>query len=109
MVGLLTLVTSRVGSVTSTSLRVSRGDMRVISGPIAAVSSGALPGHSSTASGFSAPKAGQATLTQPARAIVHAHRFMVAPSLPDEGPGRHRGRPGPPATTSRRFVVAVVV
>ena len=53
MVGLVTLVTIRVGSVTSTCLRSSFGDMRTFSGPMVPGSSGTLPGQSSTTSGLS--------------------------------------------------------
>src|SRR6266849_2830617 len=79
MVGLLTLVTNRVGSVTSTSFRVNFGDMRTFSGPMLPVSSGTLPGHSSTTIGLSAPAAGQAAHNQVIRETVAAIRCMVAP------------------------------
>src|ERR1700751_5203234 len=52
MLGLVTSVMSRVGSVTSTCLRSSAGDMRTRSGPIFSVSFGTLPGHNSTTMGF---------------------------------------------------------
>jgi hypothetical protein len=78
MVGLVTLVTSRVGSVTSTSLRVSFGDMRTVSAPMSPVSSGALPGHRSTTSGLSAAAAGQATHSEVSRATAVRIRFMFA-------------------------------
>ena len=57
----MTLVTSRVDSVTSTCLRSSFGDIRTISSPIVPVSSGAGPGQTSTTIGLSAPAAGPAT------------------------------------------------
>src|SRR5439155_6444759 len=50
-VGLVTSVIIWVGSVTSTCLRSSAGDMRNRSGPMLPVSSGTLPGQSSTSSG----------------------------------------------------------
>src|SRR4249919_3435311 len=53
MVGLVTLVTIRVDSVTSTCLRSSFGDMRTNSAPMFPVSSGTFPGHSSTTAGLS--------------------------------------------------------
>ena len=52
MVGLLTLVTILVGSVTSTCLRSSFGDMRDFPGPTLSISSGTLPGQSSTTRGL---------------------------------------------------------
>src|SRR4051794_40740062 len=79
MVGLLTLVTNRVESVTSTSFLVNFGDMRTFSGPMLPVSSGTLPGHSSTTIGSSAPNAGQATHNQLSRQTAATMRFMVAP------------------------------
>src|SRR5690348_12003632 len=79
MVRLVTLVTSRVGSLTSTSFLVSFGDIRTVSGPIPPVSSGTLPGHSSTTSGLSAATAGHATDRQVNRETAAAIRFMVAP------------------------------
>src|SRR4051812_9081170 len=87
MVGLLTLVTRRVDSVISTSFRVNFGDMRTVSGPILPVSSGTLPGHSSTTSGLSAPATGHVTHNQVIRETATAIRFMVAPlfSLPVSG------------------------
>src|SRR5215831_9535881 len=81
MVGLVTLVTIRVGSVTSTCLRSSFGDMRTFSAPMLPVSSGALPGHSSTTRGLSAAATGQATHNQATREAVDAKRFMVGPLL----------------------------
>src|SRR5262245_60613405 len=84
-VGLVTLVTSRVGSVTSTSLRVSFGDMRTVSGPILPDSSGTLPGHSSKTVGFSPPAAGQATPNQAIRDTTATIRFMVAPRVSELG------------------------
>src|SRR4051794_21718331 len=84
-VGLLTLVTRRVGSVTSTSLRVCFGDMRTVSGPIVPVSSGALPGHNSTTFGTSAAVAGQAAHTQGIRETTATIRFMVAPEFSEPG------------------------
>src|SRR5215470_421710 len=79
MVGLLTLVTNRVGSVTSTSFLVSFGDMRTVSGPMLPVSSGTLPGHSSTTVGLSAPTAGEVTHNHVMRETSATIRFMVAP------------------------------
>src|SRR5947209_3417970 len=100
-VGLVTLVTSRVDSVTSTSLRVNFGDMRTVSAPILPVSSGASPGQSATTSGLSAAAAaGQATPSPARRETIHARRIVVAPLLL---PGARHGRfypegPGGPAT-----------
>src|ERR1700677_4067928 len=55
MAGLPTLVTMRVGSVTSTCLRSSLGDMTTFSGPmLMPSSSGILPGQTSRISGSSA-------------------------------------------------------
>src|SRR5690349_9418441 len=54
IVGLVTSVIMRVGSVTSTCLRSSAGDMRTLSGPMLPVSSGALPGQISTTCGSAA-------------------------------------------------------
>src|SRR5262249_39809626 len=87
MVGLLTSVTNRVGSVTSTSFRVSFGDMRTLSGPMLPVSSGTLPGHNSTTIGLSAPTAGQAAHNQVIRETATPIRFMVAPVF--SKPGEH--------------------
>src|SRR5438270_7491907 len=53
-VGLVTLVIILVDSVTSTCLRSSLGDMRTVSGPMSAVSSGGLPGQRGTTRGSSA-------------------------------------------------------
>src|SRR5262249_49979986 len=98
-VGLLTLVTSRVGSVTSTSFRVSFGDRRTVSGANLPVSSGTLPGHSSTTVGLSAPAAGQAAHNQVTRETAATRRFMVAPLVSRTQPrqqtverGRSSGR-----------------
>src|SRR5947209_5801827 len=93
MVGLVTLVTILVGSVTSTCLRSSLGDMRTYSAPILPVSSGALPGQSRTttprsptpvweravASGLSAASTGEATHNQVTRERADAMRFMWKP------------------------------
>src|SRR5438093_8564713 len=90
MVGLVTLVTILVDSVTSTCLRSSFGDMRTYSAPMLPVSSGALPGQSSTttprsptpvweravASGLSAASTGEATHNQVTRERADATRFM---------------------------------
>src|SRR5205814_629128 len=54
MAGFVTSVIIRVGSVTSTCLRSSAGDIRNRSGPMVAVSSGTLPGQISTISGSAA-------------------------------------------------------
>src|SRR5437660_3566388 len=59
--------------------------MRTISAPMLPVSSGALPGQSSTTSGLSAPAAGQPTHNQATRETVAARRFMVAPLLSESG------------------------
>src|SRR2546421_668241 len=91
MVGLLTLVTSRVGSVTSTSFLVNFGDMRTVSGPISRVSSGALPGHNSTTLALSAPGAGQATHNQTIRETASPIRFMVAPLCAANSAGTRHG------------------
>src|SRR5262245_36813908 len=79
MVGLLTLVTRRVGSVTSTSFLVSFGDRRTNSAPMSQVSSGALPGHNCTTLGFSPAAAGPDTHTQGLTEADATIRFMVAP------------------------------
>src|SRR4051794_79868 len=79
MAGLLTLVTNRVGPVTSTSFLVNFGDMRTFSGPMSPVSSGTLPGHSSTTVGLSAPAAGQATHSQAITETAATIGFMIAP------------------------------
>src|SRR6184192_3256957 len=47
-VGLVTSVIIRVGSVTSTCLRSSFGDMRNLSAPMLPLSSGTLPGQIAT-------------------------------------------------------------
>src|SRR2546423_13394799 len=54
MAGFVTSVIIRVGSVTSTCLRSSAGDIRNLSGPMVAVSSGTLPGQISTIRGSAA-------------------------------------------------------
>src|SRR6266480_710394 len=54
MAGFVTSVIIRVGSVTSTCLRSSAGDIRNLSGPMVTVSSGTLPGQISTISGSAA-------------------------------------------------------
>src|ERR1043165_4942504 len=54
MVGLVTPVIRRVGSVTSTCLRSSWGDIRSRSGPISPVSSGTFFGQSWTPNGSAA-------------------------------------------------------
>src|SRR2546425_9299400 len=63
----------RVGSVTSTCLRSSAGDMRNLSGPISPLSSGTLPGQISTTTG-SATTAEHATNT----AAADINAFMMA-------------------------------
>src|SRR5947209_805549 len=85
MVGLVTLVIILVGSVTSTCLRSSLGDMRTYSAPILPISSGGWPGHNSTTRGLSATAffssaeaTDQATHTQEMNEIL-ANRFMMAP------------------------------
>src|SRR5262249_51717073 len=90
MVGLVTLVTMRVESVTSTSFLVSFGDMRTYSGPMLPVSSGALPGHSSTTIVLSAASAGQAMHDQAIRATAGTKRFMVAPLCDANSTGTRR-------------------
>src|SRR5262249_46788217 len=98
----LTLVTNRVGSVTSTSFRVSFGDRRTFSGPTSPVSSGTLSGHNSTTSGWSAPAAGQATHNPARRETATTNPFMVA--LPDPGRGECRWvcyQSAPRTTTTR--------
>src|SRR5262249_53793177 len=90
MLGLLTLVTIRVGSVTSTCLRSSFGDRRNFSAPMSPVSSGTLPGQSSTTCGWSAPAAGQATHNQVTRETVPAKRLMGSPLPGDEHIYAHR-------------------
>src|SRR5262245_50365919 len=91
MVGLLTLVTNRVGWVTSTSFLVNFGDRRTVSGAIVLVSSGTLPGHRSTTIGLSAATTGQATANQTIRETT-AVRFIVAPRFSETGM-LYRSRP----------------
>src|SRR5262245_21354544 len=91
MVGLLTLVINRVGSVTSTSFRVSFHDVRTISGPILPASSGALPGHSSTTVGLSAPTAGAAKHNQAIRGMANVMRIMVVPRQDGTQPRQRTG------------------
>src|SRR5579884_228583 len=79
MVGLLMLVSSLVDSVTSTSFLVSFGDMRTVSGPMLAASSGALAGQISTMIGLSAPIAGKTRHSQKSRETITSRCFMVAP------------------------------
>src|ERR1700722_16973931 len=106
MLGLATLVTILVGSVTSTCLRSSLGARRALSGPISPVSSGTLPGQSSMttglsfpAAGFSSPTAGEAVHSQAARGTVHANRILFAPLLTEEGrsPARQASGLGKPS------------
>src|SRR5712691_11344893 len=75
MVGLVTPVTIWVGSVTSTCLWSSFGDMRNFSGPTLPLSSGTLPGQISTTSQSSAPATGQATHIDATRQTVEANRI----------------------------------
>src|SRR5579875_1517069 len=82
MVGLVTLVSSLVDSVTSTSFLVSFGDMRTFSGPMLPASFGAFAGQSSTTIGLSAPKAGKTRHSQTNRETITIRRFMAAPLLP---------------------------
>src|SRR5580658_3569363 len=77
MVGLVTLVINLVDSVTSTSFLVSFFDMYSLSAPILSVSSGTLPGQSSTTIGLSAASVGQVTDRQRTSDTVEAIRFMV--------------------------------
>src|SRR5579872_1700381 len=82
MVGLVTLVTSLVDSVTSTSFLVNFGDMRVFSAPmLVSVSSGTLPGHSSTTVGLSAALAGKDMNNQMSRETIMTLRFMATPLI----------------------------
>src|SRR5262249_45942172 len=53
--------------------------MRTVSGPMLPVSSGTLPGHSSTTVGLSAPTAGEVTHNHVMRETSATIRFMVAP------------------------------
>src|SRR5262249_41257601 len=91
MVGLLTLVTNRVGSVTSTSFLVNFGDRRTVSGAMVLVSSGTLPGHRSMTIGLSAATTGQTTANQVIRKTA-AIRIMVAPRFSETGM-LYRARP----------------
>ena len=59
--------------------------MRTVSGPIVPVSSGTLPGHSSTTVGMSAAAAGQAAHSQEIRETTATIRFMVAPVFSEPG------------------------
>src|SRR5262245_8146906 len=65
--------------------------MRTYSGPMSRVSSGTLPGHSSTTIGLSAPTAGQAMHNHGIREMAAAIRFMVAPS--PRSPAEHAAGP----------------
>src|SRR5438128_909946 len=76
MVGFVTPVIIWVGSVTSTCLRSSFGDIRNLSGPMLPLSSGGLPGQICTTSGFSAPSAAHATQDHVARKIINANRII---------------------------------
>src|SRR5260370_6077417 len=84
MVGLVTLVIIRVGSVTSAFFLSSFGDMRTYSAPMLPASSGALPGQSSTTSGLSSPTTCPVTHKHVTRQTVDANRMMIAPVLKDE-------------------------
>src|SRR5438874_11894524 len=75
MVGLLTAVIIRVGSVTSTCVRSSFGDIRLCSAPISPLSSGAPPGQIATTCGSSALRAGEATHTQATRKTADGNRI----------------------------------
>src|SRR5262245_10476137 len=79
MVDLVTLVISFVESVTSTSLRLSFGDGRSSSAPMLPISSGALPGHSSTTSGLSSAAAGAAEKIAATQMFVRFHFIFVSP------------------------------
>src|SRR5260370_29545693 len=70
----------RVGWVTSTCFRSSFGDMRTFSGPILTVSSGTLPGQTSTTRGFLSPAPASATQNNRIETVA-AICFMVAPLL----------------------------
>src|SRR5262249_4309658 len=63
-------------SVTSTSLRMSFGDMTTFSGPIVPGSSGTLPGQISTTAGFSAAASGPITTNHAASETGNGMRFM---------------------------------
>src|SRR6185503_19449742 len=76
MVGFVTSVIIRVGSVTSTCLRSRAGDIRNLSTPIFPLSSGTLPGQISTTSG-SATAADQATINERNVTMVENVGFMA--------------------------------
>src|SRR6185369_9574809 len=76
MVGLVTSVIIRVGSVTSTCLRSSAGELRTLSGPMPPLSSGTFPGQISTTSG-SAADALHATTNETNTAAAEARVCMV--------------------------------
>src|SRR5437660_5134932 len=75
-VGFVTSVIIRVGSVTSTCLRSSAGDMRNLSGPMLPLSSGTLPGQISTTRG-SAAAADHATINEAKTAVTDATGCMM--------------------------------
>src|ERR1043166_1271271 len=77
MVGLVTAVTTPVGSVTSTCLRSSFGDMTTLSGPMWATSSGPLSGQSSTTSGLPASLRAEAAPIQPAIKSNALNRILL--------------------------------
>src|SRR5438552_14102619 len=76
MAGFVTSVIIRVGSVTSTCLRSSPGDMRNRSGPMLPLSSGALAGQTSTTRG-SAALTDQATAHETNNAMAEATGCMA--------------------------------
>src|SRR5687767_1867461 len=78
IVGLVTFVTSNVGSKTSTCLRSDLGDMRVVSAPIVPGSSGGVPGQISTTCGPSATGCEHATLPAAAKKSIAMNRMMFS-------------------------------
>src|SRR5260370_16184739 len=95
MVGLVTPVTIWVGSVTSTCLWSSLGDMRSFSGPMLPLSSGTLPGQISTTSESSAPATGQAMHIHVTRQTVEANRIRDKNLLFDDALKRESRHPHP--------------
>src|SRR6266699_2641638 len=83
-VGLVTSVIIRVGSVTSTCLWSSAGDMRNRSAPMSPLSSGTLPGQISTTRG-SAASADHAKIQEARPTAADAKRFMVHFLRPETG------------------------
>src|SRR5262245_22655977 len=91
-VGLVTLLSIRVESVTSTIFRSSFGDMTVFSGPIVPGSSGGLSGQTLTTWGASAANAGPIRHDEVTRETTRAKRNMVAPTATSWKHRRPRGR-----------------